>query len=280
MTTHFTQLFVLLYREGKIDSLAKAVEQARDRMQAAGEGALLAILARADACSSGRIRSGGGEAAQLSPQLRDAANSQIELERTRKTQDFTPALKIFQLRWEKSQSPEDLFALCELKLQAGNAEFVAEHAKELVSSVRTTSALRLATTAAMAVRIGGCALELLQEHANLFPKGQLPSDLRRLRVSCAQALGLLDDARHEAETLVREEATRENLSMLFHVQVQAGHLKGARFPARELVMRRTRQRELLVEVARVMRLEDPIIASEALKQAAEREIALKPSVWL
>jgi hypothetical protein len=272
MTAHFTQLFALLYQQGKLEQLSSALSQARDRMVATGEEDLWRYWNSLALAANGKFDAAESEAARLTSERGSEARRAIILERTRQTKDYDAAAEFFLKQWNESKSPPDLLTLCELQLQAGKPQFVVEHAKDLIAVVGTAGALRLVINAAARQQSWHLCLQLLDENAEMFPNSELPSDLRRLRISCYQAVGLLDEARNEAEALVREEANTQNLSLLFHVHVQAGNLKDACLPARKLVRAPDTSPELLVEVARVMRLEDPTVASEALRQAVERDV--------
>lgn len=270
MSAHFTQLFALLYQEGKVDQLAKAVEQARDRMGKAGELDLWHFWKALVLAAQGDFEGSAGVVNQLPSDSAEEARRAIAIERIRQTKDYATAVSIFNERWQATHSPADLLTLCEIQLEAGNPRFVADHARQLVDEIATPAALRIAVTGAFRCDDWKLCYDLLKSRSELFPDGLLPSDLERLRVWSAQSLGLLDEARLGAETLVRGEATSENLSLLFQIHVRSGNLKGALFPARQLVTSPHTSSEVLLHVATVMRLEDPAIAEYALREAVTR----------
>ena len=270
MSPHITQLFSLLYNEGKFDQLFKAVEQGRERMEKAGEMDLWNFWHSITLAAQGDLEASEAAAKSLSGEAQIEAKRLVILQRARQTKDYSMAIQFLEHRWRESGSAIELFSLCEMQLEAGNPTFVVEHASRLLEEINTIAALRLAVTGAVRCQNWHLCLKLLDSSGNLFPSGTLPGDLRRLRVSSAQSLGMLEEAKNEAEALVKEEANPENLSLLFGVHVRAGNLKDAMLPARELVHLPGTPPETLLQVANVMRLEDPAIASNALQKAVDR----------
>ena len=272
MSAHLTQLFTLLYSERRIDELFKAVDQTRERMEKAGEGEIWKVWRVIALASRGDFAEAEGLMKSIRGDYETEAKRALTTERARQTKDWQPVLEFLGDQWRKTGAPADLLALCEAYLQSGSPQFVAEHASEIVERIATPAALRLALAGAARAENHSLCLELLQKHASLFPDGKLPTDLRRLRISCEESLGLLGEAAKDAEELVREEASAENLSVLFRLRVAVGDLKAAVFPARELVHSHKTPAHLLVQIASVMRLEDKALATKALEQAAARDI--------
>jgi len=273
MNTHPTQLFALLFNEGKIEQLAAALEQMRVRMEEAGESHLWQFWQAAMLAGRGDFSSAEAAATKLTGAAAVEARRLIVLHRAKSENNWEPAIEFFKKQWEGTKSPSDLFALCEVQMNKGQPAFVAEHAEELVRAVGTPAALQIAV--AGAVRIGAWrkCLELLTQHTEIFPNRQLPTDMRRLRITCEQHLGMLSDAAQHAEELVREENTAENVALLFNLRVSAGQLKEATLPAKQLIQNPKTPAETLVRLGWVMRLEDPALSGAALRQAVERGIS-------
>ncbi|HUJ10191.1 MAG TPA: hypothetical protein VL171_09205 [Verrucomicrobiae bacterium] len=273
MKAHPTQLFALLFADGKYESLAKALEQTRDNMESAGEGHLWRFWKAALLAARGEY----GEAETIAKTLGDSERIQarrlIVTTRAQKDQDWPSAISFFEQLWQASHSPADLLALCEVQLHAGNPTFVAERAKDLVNSVGTTAALRIALEGTLRMKNWRTCLELLHENSKIFPNGELPTDLRRLQISCEQRLGMLTDAVKHAEDLVTKEGTTENTALLFQLRVDAGQLKEATLPARQLLHHPETPASTLVRVGWVMRLTDPVLAEAALRKAVERGVS-------
>src|SRR6185437_10621657 len=271
MSAHLTQLFSLLYSERKIEELLKAVDQTRDRMEKAGEGNIWKTWRVIALSSRGDFVEAEAVIETISGDFATEAKRVLITERARQTKDWQAVIEFLEEQWIKTGAAGDLLALCEIHLESGTPQFIADHAHELVERIATPAALRLALAGAARAENRSLCLELLQKFAGLFPDGKLPTDLRRLRISCEESLGLLGEAAKDAEELVREEASAENLSVLFRVRVAAGDLKAAIFPARELVHSKKTPTHILVQIASVMRLEDKALATKALEEAAARD---------
>lgn len=278
MSPHLTQLFALLYNEGKIADLDRALQQTRDRMQTSGEANLWQSWHAVVLAAQGDFSGAEAELSNLTKDQAREARRVLVLERARQTKDWRPVVEFYEKRWSETGSAADLLALCEAQMEAGNRSFVAARGQELVKSVATGAALRLGLNAASQCQDWRLCFDLLKENASLFPNGRLPADLRRLQVMCEQALGMLSEAVKDAEDLVHEESNAENLWLLFGVHVALGDLKRAVFPARELVHSKETPPDMLVSVATVMRLEDRELATRALEEAVARDVTGPGSV--
>jgi len=174
-------------------------------------------------------------------------------------------------RYSTSKDPSLLLSICTTlasqKLWAG----VAEHATELVEQIPTPSALGLSATAAYNVGEFETSLRLLTDHVSVFEGGQLPAELRRLRVLCQTRLGLLPQAVAEARVLASEQPDADRLAMLFDVQVAKGDLAGAALTARDLAEREEVTREQALRIARIVGSVDAHLAQSLWRQAARPE---------
>jgi hypothetical protein len=278
VNAHPSQLFVLLFNEGKIEQLARALEQTRERLETAGEGDVWRFWRAAMLAARGDFEDAEAAAATLPEAEKSEAQRIIVLSRAQKFSDWGPAVQFFQQRWERTHEPADLFALCEVQLSAGNPAFVAEHAFHLVDAVRTPAALRLAVNATSAANRWQDCLQLLDTYSTVFPNASLPAELRRLRIIAEQNIGMLTEAAQHAEDLVRDESSAENVALLFQLRVTAGQLKEATLPAKRLIDHPETPPDTLAQVGWVMRLEDRAIAEAALRKAVEKGVGGPESV--
>jgi hypothetical protein len=270
MTTHPTQLFALLFNEGKIEELEKALKQTWERMHSAGETEIwkfwevMMLIGRKDlVAAEATVQSLKGGAAEEAKRL-------IALRRAEIEDNWAPAIEFFEKRWQATKAPADLLALCEIHLNKGKSVFVADHAEELVLGVGTPAALQVAVAGAARSGAWRKCLQLLDQNLEMFANHRLPTDLRRVRITCEQHLGMLSNAVQHAEDLAQEEGTTENLALLFQVRVRAGQLKEATLPAKQLLQDPTTSADTLIQLGWVMRLEDPKLAGNALRLAVER----------
>jgi tetratricopeptide (TPR) repeat protein len=122
-----------------------------------------------------------------------------------------------------------------LLAQLGCWEDIAPVARELVTALRTPDAVRMASYALYNTRdFTGC-LGLLDSAPMYFPKRELPSDLRRLRVFAQRAVGAVSDAIRTARELFEEAPTREPFLELTRLCFLAGDFKSLALHARQHV---------------------------------------------
>ena len=113
----------------------------------------------------------------------------------------------------------------------------------------------------------------MDDFRNLFPNQKLPNELRRLRVLTTQAVGSLPEAIAEQEALVRDEDTTSNLLKLAQLYFEKGDLKGLSIVSQDLVVRDDLEPEHALQVARLVQLEDQVLAIELWKKAMSSGIS-------
>ncbi len=136
--------------------------------------------------------------------------------------------------YEDTGKPAYLYECCEAKMQRGEWAYVADRAEELVARCETEAAARLAIRALYRTRRFGPCRDLLDRRLDLFAHRRLPADLRRLKIACLQELAAIPEATTEAEVMVREEMTPENLLPLLQIHRAAGNLPALVYWAQHL----------------------------------------------
>ena len=235
MSAHPTQLFALLLSAGRIEQLEQALDQTRERMQAAGEDQMWLFWQASMLAAKGRFEEAEAIAQTLTGELAFNTRRTIVVERGKQKGEWALTTRFLEDHWIATKSPADLLLLCEAKLNAGDAQFVASHARELSEAVGTQEALRIALMGAGRSQSWRLCLDLLDENTRLFPGEKLPADLRRLRITCEQNLGMLSVAVQHAQELVGEGREIEDVVRLFDLRVRSGNLKDAAGPALDLV---------------------------------------------
>ena len=115
-----------------------------------------------------------------------------------------------------------------LLAQLGRWEEIAPVATKLVESLQTPDAVRIASYALYNTRdFSGC-LAVLDEAPALFFGGEVPPDLRHLRVLAQGAIGALPEAIKTAREVFEQSPTRDAFLELCHLYVQVGDLKNLR----------------------------------------------------
>src|SRR5258707_4684419 len=130
----------------------------------------------------------------------------------------------------------------------------------LLREVRTIQAVGLSAIAAFNSGDPETCLKIIDENTQLFPKRILLTELRQLRVQATRALGLLPEAIAEAEKLANDDPTTTNILNCSQLYFEKGDLKGLSLKARQLQDRTDVSSEQLLMVARLVVLEDHVLA--------------------
>jgi hypothetical protein len=273
MSVHHSQLFALLFNEQRWQELDNALTQTRETLRDSGEGNLWLFWKAASTAAQGDLVQANTFIEDLPEDQAISARQMFAMAYAKQSGDWSAPIDLLSERWKSTNAVSDLMNLCSVQLAANNSDFVADHAEELVQGMLTVDALRIAVTAAVKSKRWALCLRLLDANLGLFAKKNLPSDLRRIRITAEQASGMMLDALRHAEELVTEEENAPNLDLLFQVQIQAGRLTSAISPVQKLVSLPDTPPETLVRIARGIRLEDPNLASAALEKAVKRGIS-------
>ncbi len=276
MSAHPTQLFALLFSAEKFDQLETALNQTRERMKEAGEEEMWLYWRALLFAGRGSFAEAEQIAAGLEPDEQFGVRKIIEVQRSKQTADWKPLADLLLRRWNETHETSELLALCQAKLNAGDHQFVAEHAHQMVAAIKSQEAMEIAVTGLMRSRAWRACLALLDSNAALFPESRLPVGLRRARIVCEQNLGMLTAALGDAEALATESQEAADLERLFDLRVHAGNMKGALGPALTLLKNPGTRPETLVRMGWILRFEDQAFSSEALRLAVGKGLSGPP----
>lgn len=201
-----------------------------------------------------------GEAAQL-------AQIVVLSAQTGQGGDWQRALESIEALHAGTQNPKYLLDSCELAARFGNWEYVADRSEELVESLETEMALKLAVYGTFNTRRFEVCLHLLNRNAKLCHHDKLPADLQRARAFCYQALGILPSAIAELERLAQQDPTLENLAALAQARFDMGDLKGLVIVGRQLSKHRDLAPEIALQIAQSIQLEDLTLAQTLWRKA-------------
>ncbi len=165
--------------------------------------------------------------------------------------------------YQQTDNPQSLFGHCEIRARQGKWDEVARLARQLAESVGTGEAARLAITSTFNAGLTQECLDLIDRYADWFGAGRPPRDVRQIRILCLRDLGIVPKAISEAEDLVRDEPSVDNLSSLATLYAAVGDLKKLIPIARRLLADEKAPTTLLVSLATILRAED-IHLSKAL----------------
>jgi hypothetical protein len=156
-----------------------------------------------------------------------------------------------------------------LLAQLGRWDEIAPAAKGLVSSLQTADAARLGSYALYNTGdFAGC-LEILDQAPALHFKGELPPELRHLRVLVQRALGALPDAIRTARDAFERARTRDSLLELTRLYFQVGDFKAIAIEARHHAALPDLTAFDCLQLAFYLKFEDAALALTLWKRAVE-----------
>jgi nucleoside phosphorylase len=176
--------------------------------------------------------------------------------------DWQPVVTFLERSFEETSDGVFILELCQLKFHQKEWAYVADKADDLIKAITTQDSVRLCVSAAWNAQQPERCLEILWKYQALFSRNVLPSDLKRLQIQCQAISGKLQAALSNAEQLVREESSTENIIVLIDVQRQTGDLKGLTITARSLLQREDVTPTSLIRAARIVHVEQPELAKE------------------
>src|SRR5204863_531191 len=116
--------------------------------------------------------------------------------------------------------------LCSVLASQERWNEAAPLAPQLVKEIGTAEALSLACIVLHNNKEFTVCLEFLEGHRGVFPHGELPIHLHRLKVSAERELGMLPSATADAEELFRREPVRTNFRILADLYFEKGDFSG------------------------------------------------------
>ncbi|MEW6130305.1 MAG: hypothetical protein AB1757_24935 [Acidobacteriota bacterium] len=193
-----------------------------------------------------------------------------------RTNDWQPYFEYLEECYRETGGGDYLFELCYLKAKQNDWIYILHYIPDLIERVSTPYAIHLAATSLWYANAPEKALELLDAHIHKFPKGILPSETWRLRIHCQVKTGNLSSAIKDAEGLVHEDDSTENLITLLEILRQVGDIKGLLLVARRIINREDVNPRNLIYTARLVKLEDINLAKDFWHRAKERAIFEDP----
>jgi hypothetical protein len=180
--------------------------------------------------------------------------------------EWKPVVEYLEAAWKETEDPQFLIQLCDVKAQLKDWNYVADRAEEYCDRVGTASAAYFAISAARNAGRNQLCLQLLEKYGPLFHGDGLPENLQRLRVYCKLGIKDIAGALTDAERLVHEDDSVENIITLLDVL----RVKGDLFNI-EAAVKRLRKRELTalqcLQLAMLVRVENPDLAREFWRRA-------------
>jgi hypothetical protein len=199
----------------------------------------------------------------------EMAISRASAEATKNLKEFAAALEA---EFIASGNARRLFECCELKLRLRDHGFIAQHAKALVESIGTASALRLALEGAFKHGDHALCLSLLHSYRHFFRDGSLSPDVRHLKAICHHQLGDWPEAAKQAGQTYHEQTNLTTFLAYFDLLLRSGDTRGCSVLARDLLTLPGAKPAEWLRAAAVVRLHDANLAKELWRRANRRPI--------
>lgn len=206
------------------------------------------------------------------PAIRRSIRVAILREQARANGNWQALVEWLESCWQESGNAQYLLELCQLQASLQNWVYVADRSDDLVNLIGTPDALNLAAQCAWQVGRADQCFQLLSNYHQLFPRGVLPPELRRLKAHCQARLGLISQAVADAEDLVRSHETVDTLTTLMDLQLTQGDLRGAAITAYRLLRQENIHSVTLLRAARYLLSEDRNLACKLWRRAVTLEI--------
>lgn len=159
--------------------------------------------------------------------------------------------------FEETKDPEWFYNYANLLREGKEWKELAGVAEALVSTFQTVHSLYLAVEATFRAEKHELCLKLIGIGQSFFADSKLPSDLRRTKTGCYRALGIVPTAVSEAEELVADDPSTENLVNLAAIYLDMADLKSLNVVARRLSERDDLENSTRLNLANVLTAEDP-----------------------
>lgn len=168
--------------------------------------------------------------------------------------------------YEDTKSAEALFNACEAHHIAGRSDFVVEHADSLLKALPSESALALTINAAYSSGNVAECIRISTEYSNLFQKGEIPEDVRRLRAWCFSSLGKHSEAAQELRMIDAPKLSEFDRATLLDAEYLSGNTKQTLKIAENLVANEHATPELLLQIIDRTRVDNPNLAQKAFEK--------------
>lgn len=177
-----------------------------------------------------------------------------------KTGDWQPLIDYLEQSYQETGDPNYLLDICQIMAHLKKWAYVSERGEDLITSVQTGEALRIAAVASFNAGNTNKTLELLNKYQYLFSNNTLPSELAQLRVTCKLKLGIISEAILEAEKNALDSPTDENLISLINICYQKGDFKRLVSIARKLEREEDLPNDISLKLSRMVYQEDSTLA--------------------
>lgn len=152
-----------------------------------------------------------------------------------RSNNWEPLVEHLLKSYEETGTGIYLFEACKLKFDLRDWDFVADHSTDLIKTIQTSDAFRLAIYSARNARRPEQCLQLIKQYQAEFGE-DLPSDIWRVEIYCVAKIDL-PSALNSTKKLVSSDPSTVNILLEVEMHHRMGDLKGVAVSARELLNR-------------------------------------------
>ncbi|MFH1080523.1 MAG: hypothetical protein V1766_09750 [Pseudomonadota bacterium] len=190
----------------------------------------------------------------------------------RQSRKWKPLLSYLESLYEETDNGLYLLEACRLMVSQKKYNYVLDRGDELIEKIGTPAALYIVVESVWRSNLTARCLKLLDNNASLFSNGILPDDLVRLRVTCHQKLGYLNEALGDAKALAVKSPSTENIISLMQTQFVAGDLLGIKNSSEKLLAMENVPAIELLRAADIVQIQDALLAQILWEKAVETVI--------
>ena len=203
--------------------------------------------------------------------------ARLLMQDARRSKDSVRALAFMQQEYERTNDPQFLLMLCELKAESKDWEFIAGQVEALLKAIPGPEALRLVAFALYNTKRFSECQEVLNRYKSLFREARLPQELRKVQSHSLAFLGNIPEALTRAEDVALEDNSPTSWVELAILQATYGDYAGVQRSARKVLSNSMSEIQHLLKCVEIVRIEDTSLAKALWMRAAKRGF---PDKWL
>ena len=260
------------FRLERLADIPKLLHRTKDAFEAAGEMSVWQLMFVRSLVADGRLEDAAAIVDSLDGKTRTDAEILLLGARAEQNGTWNTLSDYCKDNFDKNGEPQLLLSYCEVEARQGNWDNVANVVDQLLEIVATGDAARLAVYALFNTRQFEKCSNLIDAHADRFGGTRLPLEIRQMRMGCLKGLGAISEALAEAERLMQEVPSVENLSNLLQICVELGDITRVALYARQLLGKENPPPQLMIGVIRLLSIEKRNLSLNLLQQLIKQGV--------
>lgn len=263
---------------GKSKEALTLIDKREEKFTLVGEGNLWRYWRGQALISNGQIDDALAEETEITDtELKKLLKTNILYYQGENLNNWKPLIKFLEESYKDNNS-DSFLSLYEIKeIKARDEKFIFENAELYCELMQTASAVNFVVKALWNINRPEKCLDLLTKYTPLFPKENLPSHLRRLKIHCLIESNI-KAALKEAESLANDDNNVENIALLMDVHLVRGDLTGIQVVAKKLLQRTDVSAVDLLRAAQLVQIKDSKLAIKFWMRAIEVGISNDPEL--